>query len=305
MTSEAAKPYDVFLDNEQEPLNNGFVYIGTAGTNPELTANQLSVYWDLALSIDAAQPLRTQNGYIVRGGSPGRVYIAEADYSMTVRDRNGNLIFTNLNNALTDQSAAIAANTAAIAVNAADIATNAADIATNAADIATNAADITTNAADIATNTADIATNTADIATNTAAIAALDTFAIDGPTAGSTFLVWKGSNAADTTEYSSTTISFATIGFEMPAIRKAGVVRVSAELRVDSVSWSSELRILVNGSTDSTLSTSSTSYTTLTSDVTVANADQLTFQLRTTGPPIAAYAKTIRLYSGTDALVVY
>jgi len=97
-------PFPLFTDSKGEELNNGKVYIGTAGADAE--SNPITVYWDSALSIPAAQPLLTLNGYIVRGTSPSKVWVG-SDYSIKVKDKNdivvssslaGNL-FTNVINA--------------------------------------------------------------------------------------------------------------------------------------------------------------------------------------------------------------
>jgi hypothetical protein len=55
-------PVPLFLDGRGALLDAGFIYIGTAGTNPETLANRLNVFWDKALTIPAAQPLRTLGG---------------------------------------------------------------------------------------------------------------------------------------------------------------------------------------------------------------------------------------------------
>lgn len=71
-------------------LNGGSVYIGVAGADPEV--DPLAVFWDAAESIPALQPLDTIGGYITRDGSPAVAFVA-ADYSMRVRDRDGNQVF--------------------------------------------------------------------------------------------------------------------------------------------------------------------------------------------------------------------
>ena len=92
MSLQIASPFQQFFDRDGSPLDNGFVYIGTVNLNPE--TNPLTVYFDDALTIPAAQPLRTSNGYIVRNGSPARVYTSQEDFSLTVRDKNSVLVFT-------------------------------------------------------------------------------------------------------------------------------------------------------------------------------------------------------------------
>lgn len=92
MSLQIASPFQQFFDRDGTPLDNGFVYIGTVNLNPE--TNPLTVYFDDALTIPAAQPLRTSNGYIMRNGSPARLYTSQEDFSLTVREKNGVLVFT-------------------------------------------------------------------------------------------------------------------------------------------------------------------------------------------------------------------
>jgi hypothetical protein len=92
MSLQIASPFQQFFDRDGSPLDNGFVYVGTANLNPE--TNPLTVYFDDALTIPAAQPLRTSNGYIVRNGSPARIYTSQEDFSLTVREKNNVLVFT-------------------------------------------------------------------------------------------------------------------------------------------------------------------------------------------------------------------
>lgn len=84
-------PYQQFFGLDGQPLN-GSVYIGSANQNPE--TNPIAIYWDDAGTIPAAQPIVTMNGYAVRNGSPARIYTTAEDFSMTVRDNLGRLVFT-------------------------------------------------------------------------------------------------------------------------------------------------------------------------------------------------------------------
>lgn len=87
-------PVPLFLDGRDALLDAGYVYIGTVNTNPETVGNQLALYWDAAMTIPAAQPLRTLGGVIVNGVNPSFVYFAATDYSMTVRDVDSVLVFS-------------------------------------------------------------------------------------------------------------------------------------------------------------------------------------------------------------------
>src|SRR5690348_17402831 len=83
-------PFELWLDQHGNPLDGGKIYIGTAGADPE--TSPITPYWDSALTIPAAQPLRTRGGVIVNNGSPAVVYVSDADYSTRVRDAAGNLV---------------------------------------------------------------------------------------------------------------------------------------------------------------------------------------------------------------------
>lgn len=89
---QIASPFQQIFDTDGSPLDNGYIYIGTANANPEVSP--ISLWWDDAGTIPAAQPIRTQNGYIVRNGTPARVYTSQEDYSLTVKNRNGVVVLT-------------------------------------------------------------------------------------------------------------------------------------------------------------------------------------------------------------------
>lgn len=91
---QVVSPFQQFFDTFGEPLDAGYIYIGESGQNPQ--TSPIAVYWDEAGTIPAAQPLRTTNGYLVRGGTPARIYVNDIDYSITVRTTNGLLVFTAL-----------------------------------------------------------------------------------------------------------------------------------------------------------------------------------------------------------------
>lgn len=84
-------------DTDGTPLNNGYVYIGTAGLDP--VTNPITIYYDIALSLQAPNPLRTTNGYLSNNGSPTGVYISNAitQYSLVVKNNAGTTIFSQLN----------------------------------------------------------------------------------------------------------------------------------------------------------------------------------------------------------------
>lgn len=84
-------PFPLFTDADGQPLDDAYIYIGTANQNP--VSNPITVYWDSALTIAAAQPIRTSGGYPVYNGTPARFYTA-SDYSILVRDKNGAFVYT-------------------------------------------------------------------------------------------------------------------------------------------------------------------------------------------------------------------
>jgi hypothetical protein len=87
-------PYPAFAGTDGLPLENGYIWVGTVNLNPQV--NPIVVYWDAALTIPAAQPIRTLNGYPMYQGSPSRFYVA-SDYSIQVLDSKGSLVYTSLN----------------------------------------------------------------------------------------------------------------------------------------------------------------------------------------------------------------
>ena len=90
--TKVVNPQPLFIDGRGFLLDGGYVYIGAANTNPETPANRLQLFWDNALTIQAAQPLRTLGGVIVNGQNPALAFLAEANFSMTVKDIDGVLV---------------------------------------------------------------------------------------------------------------------------------------------------------------------------------------------------------------------
>lgn len=83
-------PIDVYLDARGRPLNDGAVYIGAPGMDPE--TDPVPVFWDADGTIPATQPLQTIGGYIVNNGSPAVAYVDD-QYSIRVRDRFGAQVY--------------------------------------------------------------------------------------------------------------------------------------------------------------------------------------------------------------------
>lgn len=92
MTALSIQPtYPLFTDKDGAPLRNGYIWIGAANLPPQ--TNPIGVFWDAALTIPAAQPVRTINGYPSNNGTPGRLYV-NSDYSVLVQDRFGTLVYS-------------------------------------------------------------------------------------------------------------------------------------------------------------------------------------------------------------------
>lgn len=93
MSFEVTNPFPVFTDTKGEPLENGKLFIGVVNLNPK--TNPVSVFFDEALTIPAAQPIRTIGGYPSSDGTPSDIFIAENSHSITVDDKNDKFIFSN------------------------------------------------------------------------------------------------------------------------------------------------------------------------------------------------------------------
>jgi hypothetical protein len=92
MTALSIQPtFPIFTDIDGQPLEDGYVFIGTANLNP--ITNPITVYWDAALTLAAAQPIRTLGGYPMNSGTPARLYV-NSNYSIQVQNKNGSLIYS-------------------------------------------------------------------------------------------------------------------------------------------------------------------------------------------------------------------
>lgn len=91
---EVTSPFPFFVDTSGNPLDAGYVFVGSPNTDP--VTNPIAVYWDEALTIPASQPIRTSGGYLVRSGTPANVFAGDS-YSITVKDQTGRLVYTSPN----------------------------------------------------------------------------------------------------------------------------------------------------------------------------------------------------------------
>lgn len=85
-------PFPVFQDRDGQPLDNGYVWIGEPNLNPQ--TNPVVAYYDEALTIIAAQPLRTINGYVSRSGTPAQIYVDGVNFSILVQDSKGSFVYS-------------------------------------------------------------------------------------------------------------------------------------------------------------------------------------------------------------------
>lgn len=95
MTAQSVlTPYSMFTDRSGAPLTGGKIYIGAAGANP--ITNPINVFFDAALTVPAAQPIRTQGGFPVNGSSPVRLFVDADQYSMVVQNSAGSTLYSSL-----------------------------------------------------------------------------------------------------------------------------------------------------------------------------------------------------------------
>jgi hypothetical protein len=83
--------YPIFTDIDGQPLEDGFVWVGTTNLDPQ--TNPIAVYWDAALTLPAAQPVRTLAGYPSNSGTPARLYV-NSDYSIRVMNKKGSVVYS-------------------------------------------------------------------------------------------------------------------------------------------------------------------------------------------------------------------
>lgn len=92
--SQVINPFSIYLDSSGEPITGGKVYVGTTGLNP--ITNPIPLYFDSEFTIPAANPISLVGGYAWRTGSPAQVFANASSYSILVRDKQDNLVFSTL-----------------------------------------------------------------------------------------------------------------------------------------------------------------------------------------------------------------
>jgi hypothetical protein len=179
-TFNVLPPFPVFFGRDGKPLEAGYVFIGELNQNPEDEEQEKAIFWDAALTIPAAQPVRTIGGYPSRAGSPSQVFV-DGKFSLTVRDKNMQMVYTVGDAAALNPDAILTAADVVLAEAAAAIAVAAAVDAETAKDGAETAE---TNAAASAAAAATSETN-AETAEDNAAASAAAAFVSEGNAAAS------------------------------------------------------------------------------------------------------------------------
>ena len=81
------QPNMYMTDTAGRPLDGGRVYFGESGKDPELYP--IDVFYDEQLTIAAAQPVITKNGFLNIGGNTVGIYGTADSYSVKVLDAHG------------------------------------------------------------------------------------------------------------------------------------------------------------------------------------------------------------------------
>ena len=87
--TQVTGPYPIFTDLDGTPLDDGYLYVGEINQDPE--QNPIQVFFDAALTIPATQPIRTNNGYAYRNGTPALLYTA-GEFSITIRNKRNEFV---------------------------------------------------------------------------------------------------------------------------------------------------------------------------------------------------------------------
>ena len=167
-------PFPVFNDTDGTPLEDGNIYIGTAGADPK--TNPIATYWDDAFTETAAQPIQTLSGIPVYQSAPRNVYVNADTCSITVETKTGSPVLTIAQANLNLSASEFAASLLAVQDSAAAAAGSAADAATSAA-AAESSAVVASAAAALATGS-DLYTVYSDVAAGIAGAADGETFLV-------------------------------------------------------------------------------------------------------------------------------
>jgi hypothetical protein len=91
MSFIVVQPFKVFANTDGSPLENGYLFLGVA--NFPAQTNPIQVFWDVAGTIPAVQPIRTSGGYPMNNGTPANLFV-NTDYSISVIDSKGSLVYS-------------------------------------------------------------------------------------------------------------------------------------------------------------------------------------------------------------------
>jgi hypothetical protein len=169
-------PYPYFTDASGAALSGGYVYFGQANQDPR--QNQVTVYYDQAMTIPAYQPLRTTSGFLYRNGSPAQVWVASgtAISVMVLDSAQQQVSYTPSWQSVADTAASFAAMQAAAAAQ--PYVTAASDSADDAAASALAASNSSSSAASYAAAAATGAKFFSTIALGNAGVADGATFGV-------------------------------------------------------------------------------------------------------------------------------
>ena len=92
-SNEVENPLEFFVNQYGDALESGKIYIGQVGLDP--VTNPKTAYFDRALTVTAAQPIRTVAGVPSLSGAAKKIF-TDGAYSVKVTDQNDVLIYTSL-----------------------------------------------------------------------------------------------------------------------------------------------------------------------------------------------------------------
>lgn len=100
-TNSVLPPFPTFFDTDGAPLDGGYIYVGNAGL--EARSRPKASFFDPAATIPTGtatgKGVRTVGGFPSYNGSAAMIYV-DGDFSITVTDKNGVLIYSSLNRTL-------------------------------------------------------------------------------------------------------------------------------------------------------------------------------------------------------------
>ena len=92
MTQKVEPLYRTFQDIDGQPLELGYIYVGTATLAAK--TNQITIYSDPELTTALTQPVRTAGGYAMNAGSPTNIYTAVDNFSLDISNKNNTTVYS-------------------------------------------------------------------------------------------------------------------------------------------------------------------------------------------------------------------